>query len=36
MDDNEKEAVLSFLTFAKYCVAAILVASGVLASDMLL
>jgi len=36
VDDNEKEAVLSFLNFARFAIVAILVGSGVLASEMLL
>jgi len=35
MDENEREAILSFLNFARFCVLAILVGSGVLASEML-
>jgi len=35
LDENEREAIVSFLNFARFAVMALLVASGVLASEML-
>jgi len=35
MDENEREAIISFLNFARFICMALLVASGVLASEML-